>query len=119
MKVLLNNDYGGYSLSQEFVNHLIANNLVTKDSNTYTINRDNQIVIEEAIKFGLENASGLSADLKIVNIPDGCEYRISEYDGSEWIEQIWIDVTLDNLKNGLSNEQLSMVLQGCDIKCIN
>ena len=119
MKILLNNDYGGYSLSQEFVNHLIANNLVAQDSNIYNIDRDNQIIIEEAIKFGLENASGICANLKVVKIPDSCEYRIGEYDGSEWIEQIWINVTLDNLKNGLSDEQLSIVSQGCDIKCIN
>lgn len=116
MKVLINKCFGGYSLSEEFVNHLIANNLISEDYNKYNINRDNQIVIEEAIKFGLENASGLCAELYIVEIPDGCEYKIGEYDGSEWIEQIWINVTLDELKNGLSDKQLSMVSQGCDIK---
>lgn len=119
MKVLINNDYGGYSLSQQFVNHLITNNLVPQDSNGYTIDRDNQEIIEEAIKFGLENVNGLCADLKVVELPNGCKYSIGEYDGSEWIDQIWINVSLDELKNGLSDEQLSMVSQGCDVKCIS
>lgn len=118
MKVLINKCYGGYGLSEEFVNHLITNNLVPQDSNSYTINRNNQKIIEEAIKFGLENVNGFCAKLEIVELPDGCNYNIGEYDGQEWIEQYWINVTLDELKNGLSDEQLSMVTKGCDIKLI-
>lgn len=34
-----------------------------------------------------EGASGPCAALKIVEIPDGVDYEIEEYDGSEWIAE--------------------------------
>jgi hypothetical protein len=111
MKILINRRYGGFGFSKSFSEHMKTLNYSS------SVNwRDNQDVIEEAIKFGLDKASGMHAELKIEEIPDGAYYRIGEYDGIEWIEQIWIEVTLDDLKNGLSKEQLNMVLQCCDIK---
>lgn len=118
MKVLINSDYGGFSLSDKFLTHLKNIKLINEDTNNYHINRHDQLIIEEAIKFGLKKVNGICADLEIVELPDNCNYKISEYDGQEWIEQYWIDVTLDDLKNGLSDEQLSMVTRGCDIKLI-
>lgn len=42
-------------------------------------------VIEE---LGEERASGALAELKIVEIPDGVEYEIEEYDGIEWVSEV-------------------------------
>ena len=116
MKVLINSCYGGFSYSQEFINYLITKNLATEENNAYNIARDNQEIVEEAIKFGLEKASGHCSELEVVEILEGAQYSIKEYDGFESIEDIWIEVTLNELKNGLSNEQLSMVAQGCNVK---
>ena len=63
-----------------------------------------EIPIEQYIvdEIGSERASGEHAELSICEIPDGCEYSIHEYDGTEYIDSTWIEITLDELKNGLS-----------------
>jgi hypothetical protein len=64
---------------------------------------------------GSEFVSANFSELILIEILDGCQYRIEEYDGMEYIDQTWIEVTLDELKNGLSQEQLDMVSKGCDV----
>lgn len=118
MKVLINKCYGGFSISEEFLGHLKQLKLVDQEANTFCIDRDNQQIIDEAIKFGLEKANGWVAKLEIVEIPDGCNYRLGEYDGQEWIEQIYISLSVDDLRKGLSEEQLSLFSKGCDIKLL-
>lgn len=116
MKILINNCYGGYGLSEDFISHI---NKLTEGQlvNTQELyDRANPLIVEEAIKFGLDKASGTSADLTVQEIPDGCHYSVGEYDGTEWINAIWIEVSLDDLMNGLSESQLNMVKQGCDVK---
>ena len=119
MKILINRCYGGYGLSDKFERYLKEIGLLSYDAETYSghyPDRDDQAMIEEAIKFGLKGASGRHGNLSVEEIPDGALYRIGEYDGQEWIEQIWIEVTIEELRNGLSTEQLDMVSQGCDVK---
>jgi len=115
MKVLINDCYGGFSFSTEFKDHInsITDNLINK----YKLSaRHNVLLVEEAIKFGLDKASGICAQLIVVEIPDGCEYNIREYDGMEHINDIWIEVSKEDLSNGLSEDQINMVLKGCSIK---
>ena len=118
MKVLLNKCYGGYSFSEEFVKHLIFNDIVSNYTNYHNLQRHDQRVIEEAIKFGLDNASGMCASLEVREVPDGANYSISEYDGMESIDNIWIEVSLHELRYGLKQSQVQMVLKGCNIKPI-
>lgn len=115
-KILINKCYGGYSLSEEFIDHLKTINLANENDNTYSIERDNQEIVEEAIKFGLDKASGMCANLTVIEIPEKAHYYIDEYDGIESIQEIWINVTIDDLKNGLSEEQLNLVTNGCSVK---
>jgi hypothetical protein len=118
MKVLLNKCYGGYSFSEEFVKHLIFNDIVPDYSNYYCIERHDQKVIEEAIKFGLDNAGGMFSQLEVREVPDGANYSIHEYDGMESINDIWIEVSVHDLKYGLKQNQLQMVMKGCNVKPI-
>ncbi len=132
MKILINKCHGGYSISanalsmyadKKGLKYSVKNEylpfLDLADGTSlsfYNIERNDPTLIEVFEELGSEDFSGICAEVSIVEIPDNAQYKISEYDGKEWIEQIWIEVTLDELKNGLSVEQLSMVFKGCDIK---
>lgn len=116
MKVLINRCYGGFGYSDAFTEHIKA---LTKDqliNERELWERDNQFLVEEAIKFGLDKASGEYSKLTVSEIPDGAHYSMGEYDGQEWIENTWIEVEIDELRNGLSAEHLDMVFKGCDVR---
>jgi hypothetical protein len=48
--------------------------------------RDDPLLVEAVEKLG-EKASGSMAKLKVVEIPDGIEWTIDEYDGMERVEE--------------------------------
>ena len=48
--------------------------------------RENSVLIECIKELG-EDANGLYAELKVVEIPDNMEYEIDEYDGIETLHQ--------------------------------
>jgi hypothetical protein len=133
MKVLINNCYGGFGISHEACKLWLERNNIsfteTKDNYgdpqfiidndisyvPHLISRDDSTMIQIFEEKGSKFVSGECAELILVEVPDGCQYRIGEYDGAEHIDQTWIEVTLDELKNGLSQEQLDMVSKGCDV----
>ena len=133
MKVLINNCYGGFGLSHEACKLWLERNnisfienkdnygdmqfIIDGDINyvSHLISRDDSTMIQIFEEKGSEFVSGYCSELILVEVPDGCQYRIGEYDGMEDIDQIWIEVTLDELKNGLSQEQLDMVSKGCNV----
>jgi hypothetical protein len=116
MKVLINKCYGGYGFSDEFIKHLIKNDIIKNFMGQHYLNRHNQELIKEAVAFGLDKASGMCAELEVKDVPDGANYSIHEYDGMECIDNIWIEVSLHDLKYGLKQHQIHMIKQGCDIK---
>lgn len=100
MKVVVNNCYGGFKLSEEAYKYIgipykkeygfiFPENSDWLDS--YEC-RTNHKLIEFIEKFGQDRASGNFSKLKIEEVPSGTLFRIQEYDGSEWIE------TEDDLK---------------------
>ena len=42
----------------------------------------------EVVELLGEKANGNHASLKVVEIPDGIEWEIGEYDGTEWIDEV-------------------------------
>lgn len=60
-----------------------------KDSywSVYDLDRSDPTLIKVIEKLGEEKASGNFSELRIVEIPDGIEYSIEEYDGVEWISE--------------------------------
>jgi len=79
------------------------------------LDREDPILIELFEERGSKFVSGNHAELVLVHIPDNCEYSVGEYDGQEWIEETWINVTLEELKNGLSEDKLLLAQQ---VSCI-
>lgn len=76
MKIVINDCYGGYGLSEDFLEKY-GKEFIERERN------DPELIaaIEE---FGEDEASGYYSSLSIVQIPDDCtDYCIHEYDGAE------------------------------------
>jgi len=50
--------------------------------------RDNPLLIKAVEELGSAAASGPCAELKIIEIPDGIQYEIEEYDGCEKVSEV-------------------------------
>ena len=84
MKVVINCCYGGFSLSKEAYDYLG----IEWDGYgfEYDDERTNPKLIEVVETLG-QSASGACADLKVIEIPEGIKWYISEYDGFETVEE--------------------------------
>lgn len=107
-KVIINNCFGGFHLSEEFENYM-KQYPGYEGFDTYSCNREDQFVIEQVEKFGLDKASNpYVSELCIVEIPTICSYRINEYDGRESIET-WVEVPEYELIMGLSEHYINLL----------
>lgn len=108
MKIVINSDYGGFSLSDEAILEYGKRkglNLI-KDENTnwrtsifykesvakenYFDEREiprNDVDLIAAIEALGASANGFCANLKIVEIPEDVNWRIEENDGLEWVAE--------------------------------
>lgn len=55
--------------------------------NDRQLKRDDKTLVKVVRELGVEAASGRFSKLKIINIPEGIDWEISEYDGFETIEE--------------------------------
>lgn len=51
------------------------------------ISRHGPLLVQVVEELGAA-ANGKFADLKVIEIPDGTDYSIEEYDGSEWVAEV-------------------------------
>ena len=82
MKILINTCYGGFGLS-----NAVWDYLGFKPRFPWEMDRANKEIIAAVEAIGLEASAEDYAELKIVEIPDGVDYIIQEYDGVEWIAE--------------------------------
>jgi len=85
-KIVINTCYGGFGLSEKAESHLSA--VYNIDVHYRDLERDNPALIATVEELG-EAANGRSAKLKVVEIPDGVTWQIDEYDGVEWVAEIY------------------------------
>jgi hypothetical protein len=134
MKLLINVCYGGYGISDEAFElwakkkniELTKKTLEYGDYGYYVdgdtiisendIDRDDPTIIEVFEELGSERTSGRHGQLKLVELPDGCQYDITEFDGWESIGDTWITVTVKELMEGLSPDKLEAALNVRSIK---
>jgi hypothetical protein len=85
MKVVINSCYGGFGLSE--AGHALY--LKKKGNHIYTrdLDREDPILVEVVEELGEASSSSL-AKLKVVEVPEGIEYTIEEYDGLEHIAEV-------------------------------
>ena len=108
MKVVINVDWGGFGISEACARRMAelgdtdAKNMIDEyerrktsatefESDRYWYcywsgKRDNPVLIRAVKELGAKSW-GTYAKLKVVNIPDGTEYEIDDYDGRESIHE--------------------------------
>lgn len=87
MKVIRNTCYGGFGLSDEAIdlfNQRSGEPVIDYISSFDDKIRSNPILVQIVEELG-EEADGFCARLEVVEIPDGTNYYISDYDGVETI----------------------------------
>lgn len=89
MKIVINACYGGFSVSHAAMEHMgkEPDPGLFRDSCGRDIPRDDPLLIAAVEALG-SAANGACAELKIVEIPDGVEWCIEEYDGIEWVAEV-------------------------------
>jgi hypothetical protein len=85
MKIVTNDCYGGFSLSDEATKEYEKR---TGKTEVYSrdIPRDDKTLVEIVEEWG-ERANGESAELSVKEIPDDVSWEIDEYDGIETIHE--------------------------------
>jgi hypothetical protein len=97
MKIVINDDFGGFGLSKMAIESYASRKGLSlgKWNQTYgyyddfmdrDIPRNDKDLVEIVESLG-NLANGFCASLRIVEIPDGVEWHISEYDGIEHIAE--------------------------------
>lgn len=134
MKVLINSCYGGFGYSAKAIKmYLDAKGIkytgelvdtyssVTLENgekfSSYNISHDDPTMIQIFEEIGSEECSGAHSKLRCIEIPAGCQYEITEYDGWESIDY-WLEATFDEVKDGLSPKKLDIFAKCGVIKLI-
>jgi hypothetical protein len=86
MKIVINDCYGGFGLSEEAEELYIQKKNIS-GSLRGDILRNDSVLVEVVETLG-DKASGIYSKLKVVEIPDDVtDWRIEEYDGWEHIAE--------------------------------
>jgi len=84
-KIVINSCYGGFSLSTKAVDRLLELGYKVEIGGR-EVPRDEVRLIQ--VVGELEGkANGGCAELRIIEIPDGVDWEIEEYDGMEWVAE--------------------------------
>ena len=87
MKVVINRCFGGFGLSDEAMQLYAAKKGIKLEGfYDWEISRNDPVLVEVVEHLG-ESANGWAADLKVVEIPDGVDWYVEDYDGVEHIAE--------------------------------
>ena len=108
MKIVINSDYGGFSLSDEAILEYGKRkglNLVKDENTSWSVSifykdtptkenyfedreipRNDPDLVSVVEDLG-ESANGFAASLKIVEIPEDVDWYVEENDGREWVAE--------------------------------
>ena len=96
MKIVINTCYGGFSVSEKVFNELglewdgygyLRNSYFGIESDNWDAYRSDPRLIAAVEKIGVEESSNRYSSLKVVEIPDGIEWDLDDYDGIETIHE--------------------------------
>lgn len=106
MKIVINTCYGGFHLSDEGLKYYEDLKIKANDYNDF--NRHNPALVKTIEDLGEKSYDNFISRPEIVEIEDGLEYEIDDYDGLEMVIP-YIPVTIDELKNGLSEDKIKLL----------
>jgi len=87
VKVVINEDFGGFGLSDDAEALYKERKGITDPDWWYRdIPRDDPVLIQIVEDMGAK-ADGIFAALKVVEVPDDVNWYIEEYDGREWVAE--------------------------------
>ena len=86
MKVVINRCFGGFGLSDEAMQLYAAKKGIKLEGFYDEIPRDDPVLVEVVEHLG-EAANDWAAKLKVVEIPEGVDWYIDDYDGIEQIAE--------------------------------
>ena len=98
MKVVINVCFGGFSVSDAVMEKLglpitegrnwncLDNEDFGIESSDYNAYRSDPRLVAAVEELGTA-ADGSLAELRVVELPDGVEWTIEEYDGTEWVAE--------------------------------
>ena len=105
MKLVINRCYGGFGLSEKAESILL---MILGEDGSNEMERHNPIFVALVENMG-EAVNGSFAKLEVVEIEDGLDYDIEEYDGYESVSE-YVSVYEHELRNGLSEEKLKLFM---------
>lgn len=109
MKVVYNSYFGGYGLSEKAMKlyNERAGRIVEYDCD---ITRHDPILVSVVEELG-EEANDRLSELAIIDIPEGYDYIIDEYDGVEGVELVPLeDVLRDKIRAGDEEDIVDYVM---------
>jgi hypothetical protein len=104
MQVVINRCYGGFGLSTEAERILLE---TLGEDAFHEMERHNPIFVSLVKNMG-EAVNNTYSKLQVIEIEDGLDYEVDEYDGYESITE-YISVFEHELRDGLSEEKLSLL----------
>ena len=106
MKVVINKGFGGFDLSDAQLEQYLILKGIAYDkrttefgwSNYYKQGTEEHVgvwdmdrsdpVLVQVVEQTVEQDSDWSDGLKVVEIPDGVDWQIGEYEGNEWVAEV-------------------------------
>ena len=80
-------DYGGYKIMKGYDGVIVIDDKVHSVSSYGNEFRTHPDLIKVVEELGEDKSSGMLAELRIVEIPDGIDWYIDEYDGVETVRE--------------------------------
>ncbi len=84
MKLVVNNCYGRFGLSPKAQERYWGLKGKEEFARSETIERHDPVLVRVVEEMG-KAADGWRARLTVIEIPDGVDYVIRDYDGMEWV----------------------------------
>ena len=85
MKVVINICHGGFGLSEKAL-EIYRKEVNDPQAVEWRIPREHPVLVRLVEELG-EEANARFSELKVVEIPDGIEWTVCEYDGVEWVAE--------------------------------